>query len=69
MPVLFNGTVEQNIRYGSLEQGATREAIIEAATLAQAHDFITQMLEHGYETQVSITQHRSRVCAAKGSPR
>lgn len=44
---LFDGTVEENIRYGSFD--ATREQIEEAARLAEAHDFIVN-LPDGYET-------------------
>lgn len=46
---LFNTTVRENIAYGRLE--ATDDEIIEAATLANAHEFICQ-LPHGYETKV-----------------
>lgn len=44
---LFTDTVENNIRYGRLE--ATREEIIEAAKLANAHEFIIKLPE-GYNT-------------------
>lgn len=44
---LFNDTVRANIRYGNLE--ATDEQIEEAATLANAHGFITELPE-GYNT-------------------
>ncbi len=44
---LFTGTVMDNIRYGNL--GATDEECIQAAKLANAHDFITR-LPKGYET-------------------
>lgn len=44
---LFTGTVRDNIRYGNLN--ATDEEIIEAAKLANAHNFIT-MLPNGYDT-------------------
>jgi len=44
---LFNGTVEENIRYGEPE--ATREQIETAAKLAHANEFIEQ-LENGYDT-------------------
>ena len=44
---LFTGTVMENIRYGRLE--ATDEECIEAAKLANAHDFITR-LPQGYDT-------------------
>ena len=46
---LFHGTVAENIRYGTFE--ATDEEIIEAAQLAEAHDFVTD-LQNGYETVV-----------------
>ncbi|MCB1575739.1 MAG: ABC transporter ATP-binding protein, partial [Xanthomonadales bacterium] len=48
-PVLFEGTIADNIGYG--RPGATREEIEEAAKLAQAHDFIVE-LPAGYDTEV-----------------
>jgi subfamily B ATP-binding cassette protein MsbA len=47
--VLFSGTIEENIRYGKLD--ATEKQIIEAATMANAHSFISQ-LERGYATEI-----------------
>ena len=47
---LFTGTVMENIRYGNLE--ATDEQCIEAAKLANAHDFITR-LPDGYNTMLT----------------
>ena len=47
---LFTGTVMENIRYGNLE--ATDDACIEAAKLANAHDFITRLPE-GYNTMLT----------------
>ncbi len=47
---LFTGTVMENIRYGKLD--ATDEECIEAAKLANAHDFITR-LPDGYNTMLS----------------
>ena len=47
---LFTGTVMDNIRYGKLD--ATDEECIEAAKLANAHDFITR-LPKGYETELT----------------
>ncbi|BCX12740.1 MAG: ABC transporter ATP-binding protein [Thermosynechococcus sp.] len=46
---LFHGTVFENIAYGSL--GATLSEVIQAAKLAEAHDFIEQ-LPQGYDTVV-----------------
>ena len=46
---LFAGTVIDNISYG--RPGATREEIIEAAKLANAHDFIMGLPE-GYDTDI-----------------
>lgn len=46
---LFTGTVMDNIRYGKLD--ATDEECIEAAKLANAHDFITR-LPDGYNTML-----------------
>ena len=47
---LFTGTVMENIRYGKLD--ATDEECMEAAKLANAHDFITR-LPDGYNTMLS----------------
>ena len=47
--VLFAGTIRDNIAYGRLD--ATPEEIIEAAKMANAHDFILQM-PHGYDSLV-----------------
>ena len=46
---LFSGTVFENISYGL--PGASREDVIEAAKLAGAHEFISN-LENGYDTYV-----------------
>jgi len=47
--LLFQAPIWQNIAYGRPE--ANREAIVRAATLANAHEFITEMPE-GYDTMV-----------------
>jgi subfamily B ATP-binding cassette protein MsbA len=47
--VLFHTTLAQNIAYGRPD--ATREEIVQAATLANAHEFIVRMPQ-GYETIV-----------------
>jgi ABC-type multidrug transport system fused ATPase/permease subunit len=47
--VLFHGTIKSNIAYG--RAGASDAQIVEAAKLANAHDFISAM-PHGYDTLV-----------------
>ncbi|TGZ59833.1 hypothetical protein CRM22_008840 [Opisthorchis felineus] len=49
-PILFEGTVSENIRLGKMD--ATQEEIEEAAKLANAHDFILR-LPNGYETKLA----------------
>ena len=51
-PVLFEGSVEQNIMYSV--EGATHDDVVAAATAANAHDFITTDLGDGYQTNVGI---------------
>ena len=46
---IFNGTIRENIRYG--RKDATDEEIVEAAKLANIHEFILS-LEHGYNSIV-----------------
>jgi len=48
-PALFKGTVMENIRSGRLE--ATDEEVIEAAKMANAHDFIMRFTD-GYNTNL-----------------
>jgi ATP-binding cassette subfamily B protein/subfamily B ATP-binding cassette protein MsbA len=48
--LLFDDTVFNNIRYGSLT--ASRAEVLAAAKQAHAHRFITEKLEHGYDTIV-----------------
>ena len=47
--VLFSGTLEDNIKYGRPD--ATREQVLDAATAANAHEFIVK-LPDGYATVV-----------------
>jgi ATP-binding cassette, subfamily B, bacterial len=67
-PLLFSGTIEENIRYGKLE--ASGEDVREAARAANAHDFISG-LPDGYATmlgergaQISGGE-RQRICVAR----
>jgi ABC-type multidrug transport system fused ATPase/permease subunit len=46
-PLLFSGTIADNIRYGRLD--ASEDDVIRAARAANAHDFIVR-LPRGYET-------------------
>jgi len=48
-PILFSGTIRDNIRYGRPD--ATEEEVIAAAKAAQIHDFIASLPE-GYDTLV-----------------
>jgi len=66
--ILFNDTIRANIAYGS--GSATMENIIEAATMANAHDFIMSQ-KNGYDTVVGESGvrisggQRQRLCIAR----
>jgi ATP-binding cassette subfamily B protein len=47
--ILFSGSVRDNIRYGRM--AASDEEVIEAAKVAEAHDFIAR-LPQGYDTRI-----------------
>ncbi|CAH8553553.1 unnamed protein product [Heterobilharzia americana] len=51
-PVLFSGTISDNIRMGYLKDTVCDDDIVEAAKLANAHEFIIK-LPKGYNTMVS----------------
>ena len=53
---LFTGTIKDNIKYGKLD--ATDEEVIQAAKIANAHEFIS-MLPNGYDTM--LTQNGSQL--------
>jgi ABC-type multidrug transport system fused ATPase/permease subunit len=67
-PLLFSGTIAENIRYGSLE--ASDEEIEAAARAANCHDFIVQ-LPDGYDTVLGERGahisggERQRICVAR----
>ena len=48
-PHLFSGSIRENIRYGRIN--ATNDEIVEASTLAGAHDFITRLAKQ-YDEEV-----------------
>ena len=48
-PFLFDGTVRENVAYGTFD--ADEAAVVAAAKAAQAHEFITNLPE-GYDTEV-----------------
>lgn len=68
-PILFNGTVADNIAYG--KPAASMEEIMRAAKAANAHGFITTQLEKGYDTNIgergmSLSGgQRQRLCIAR----
>lgn len=49
-PILFNDTVHNNITFG-MDGEVSREEVIRAAKIANAHDFI-ERLEYGYDTNI-----------------
>ena len=59
--ILFNDTVFNNIAFGV--DNATMEQVVEAAKIANAHDFIMEM-EHGYDTSIG-----DRGCRLSGGQR
>jgi ATP-binding cassette subfamily B protein len=67
-PLLFSGTVTENILYGRLD--ASMEDVIEAARAANAHDFITKLPDR-YDTNVGERGaqlsggERQRLCVAR----
>ena len=60
-PILFNDTIFNNIAFGV--EGATEEQVIEAAKIANAHEFILEK-EEGYQTNVG-----DRGCKLSGGQR
>lgn len=52
---IFNDTIEENIRFGLLD--ASMNQIIEAAQIAEAHEFITR-LPNGYQTALGERGYR-----------
>jgi len=48
-PILFSGTIEENIKFGRLD--ATREQVVEVAKTGGAHSFINRR-DKGYDTLV-----------------
>jgi ATP-binding cassette subfamily B protein len=67
-PMLFSGTISDNIRYGRLE--ATMDDIVAATKAANCHDFI-EALPDGYDTELGEGGHqlsggeRQRICVAR----
>jgi ABC-type multidrug transport system fused ATPase/permease subunit len=67
-PILFSGTIKDNIKYGKPE--ATDEEVIEVAKTVGAHAFISR-LKNGYETPVGQRGHnlsagqRQLICLAR----
>lgn len=49
-PVLFQGSIRDNIAHGKMDGQVTEEEVIEAAKIAQIHDFVASLPE-GYQTR------------------
>ena len=60
-PILFNDTIFNNIAFGS--ENATKEEVVRAAKMANAHDFIMETPE-GYDTNIG-----DRGCLLSGGQR
>ena len=66
--LLFRGTIRDNLRWGNPD--ATDEQIVEAAKLAQAHDFVSSFPD-GYDTMIEqggtnvSGGQRQRLCIAR----
>eukprot|EP00968_Pinguiococcus_pyrenoidosus_P017610 scaffold1763_cov211-Pinguiococcus_pyrenoidosus.AAC.5 len=56
-PVLFAGTVKENIAFGAGNRNPTDEEIVNAAKRANAHDFIVKFPE-GYDTEIGAAGDR-----------
>ncbi|CAJ0610448.1 unnamed protein product, partial [Cylicocyclus nassatus] len=50
-PTLFSFTIKENIIYGMMENEVSMEQVIEAAKIANIHDFISR-LPQGYDTEI-----------------
>ena len=67
-PLLFTGTIAENIRYGRLD--ATSDDIVAAARAANAHDFVARLAQ-GYDTEIGERGvrlsggERQRICVAR----
>ena len=65
-PVMFSMNVKDNIRFG--KTNATREEIVDAAKVANAHSFICQ-LKDGYKTKLHQSNlsggQKQRICIAR----
>lgn len=65
---LFSGTIRENISWGKLN--ATEEDVINAAKVAEAHEFISEF-ENGYDTELGQGGNtvsggqRQRICIAR----
>jgi ATP-binding cassette subfamily B protein len=67
-PILFTGTIEENIKYGKMD--ATHEEVVDVAKMVGANSFISR-LDKGYETPVGqrgmslSAGQRQLVCLAR----
>ena len=68
-PLLFKGTVLDNLRWGN--KNATMEEIINACKISECYDFIINQLSNGFDTEISqggtsiSGGQRQRICIAR----
>lgn len=65
-PVIFSMTVKDNVRFG--KPHAKREEVVQASTIANAHNFILRLKE-GYKTMITQNSlsggQKQRICIAR----
>lgn len=53
-PVLFNRSIAENIAYGDNTRNVSMDEIIEAAKIANVHNFVIQLPEVGYPSNLCV---------------
>lgn len=58
-PVLFNRTIAENIAYGDNTRDVPMQEIIEAAKVANVHNFVIQLPQVIYRSTILVVQWRT----------